>query len=220
MWRFLALLPSLASALTCTPTDGTCYSDQAGPRALNLSIYTRSSLSATECTNSCASQGLEYAGLTGHPDPGATYYCYCGASITPGAVTAPAAQCSLPCPANASESCGGNYRLEVYRAACDGPIPKPLAPGPACSQPEVQGLPFCDTALPLTERVADLVARIALEEIGPQLTARYSPAIPRLGINAFYWGGESGRGVASPDLPAACPERSPLTLSHYASPHP
>ena len=185
----LALLPALACALTCTPTGGACYTDQGSVRALNLSLYSKASLSATQCATACAVQGLQYAGLTGHLVPDPAYFCYCGAYISPGAALAPAAQCDLPCPANASENCGGSYRLEVYKVACDGPIPKPLAPGPACSQPEVRGLPFCDTQLPFSARAADLVARITLEEIGPQLTARFSPAIPRLGLNAFYWGG-------------------------------
>lgn len=184
------LLPALArAAFSCTPTDGVCYTDQTGPRALNLSLFSSASMSATQCATSCATQGYVYAGLTGHVTPAPpTYMCYCGAYVTPGAVPAPA-QCTLPCPGNATENCGANYRLQVYTVACNGPIPKPLAPGPACSQPEVSGLPFCNTALPLAARVSDLVSRIALKEIGPQLTARFSPAIPRLGINAFYWGG-------------------------------
>lgn len=69
------------------------------------------------------------------------------------------------------------------------------APGPACSQPEVRGLPFCDVTLSVEARAADLVGRLALEEIGPQLTARSSPAIPRLGIPAFYWGTNTVHGI-------------------------
>ena len=134
------------------------------------------------------------------PPPPPLFWCYCGAAIAPRAVPAPAGDCSIPCPTNASQTCGGNYRLSVYGVACDGPLPPPptpLAPGPACSQPETRGLPFCNTALPLTARVADLVGRIELQEIGPQLTARNSPAIPRLGINAFYWGVNNVHGITN-----------------------
>lgn len=183
----LAVAP-VAHAFACTPTSTTCYSDAAGPRALNISLYSRASTSASSCATACGASGYSLAGVTGHATPAPFFYCYCGSGIVPGAATAPEGQCSVPCPLNASQSCGADYRLAVYRFACDGPIPKPLAPGPACSQPETRGLPFCNTALPLPTRVSDLVGRLALEEIGPQLTARNAPAIPRLGINAFYWG--------------------------------
>ncbi len=71
------------------------------------------------------------------------------------------------------------------------------APGPACSQPEVQGLPFCDLQLSFAERAADLTSRLTLAEIGPQLTARFSPAIARLGIPAFYWGTNAVHGITN-----------------------
>lgn len=193
----LLVLPTVYS-LQCIPTAGQCYTDQSGPRALNVSIGTSSSYSATECATSCGRQGFPFAGLTGHSTPPpAMFYCYCGASIVPGAVTAPSTQCDIPCPTNSSQACGGNYRLSVYKVACDGPLPQPLAPGPTCTQPEVASLPFCDTSLPLVARVSDLVGRIFLEEIGPQLTARFSPAIPRLGVNAFYWGVNNVHGITN-----------------------
>jgi len=195
--HMLLLIP-LTSSLTCTPTNGTCYNDQAGPRALNFSLFQSSSISATSCAIACAESGYSFGGLTGHSSPTPPlYFCYCGFSVVPGAVSAPLSQCDLPCPANSSETCGGNYRLSVYEIACDGPIPKPLAPGPACSQVETRNLPFCDISLPLTDRVSDLVSRLALNEIGPQLTARFSPAIPRLGVNAFYWGVNNVHGITN-----------------------
>jgi hypothetical protein len=73
----------------------------------------------------------------------------------------------------------------VYNVTCDGPLPPPPGPpltGIACSQPESVGWAFCDKTQPLEARVADLVSRITLWELGPQLTARQAPAIPRLGI--------------------------------------
>ena len=54
---------------------------------------------------------------------------------------------------------------------------------------------FCDTSVPLDERVSDLVKRISLQEAGSLLTARESAAIPRLGIPAFYWGTNAIHGV-------------------------
>jgi len=74
----------------------------------------------------------------------------------------------------------------------------PLANGTACSQPEVRGLPFCDTTLSFGARATDLVGRIALAEMGPQLTARQAPAIPRLGLPSFYWGTNAIHGITNP----------------------
>lgn len=197
----VASLAQGAAALTCTATmPGQCYSDEAGPRALNVSLFSADSTSADICAQQCAQGGYPLAGVTGHTTPTPQYLCYCGLAIVPKAAPAPASDCSLPCPANASQPCGGMYRLSVYRAHCDGPLPPPptpLAPGPACSQPETRGLPFCNAALPFAARAADLVARITLAEIGPQLTARNSPAIPRLGIPPFYWGVNNVHGITN-----------------------
>ena len=193
-----ALFPTPTTALQCYPTSsGLCYSDESGPRALN-STSPISTTSASDCATTCGSQGYSYAGLTGHTTPSPpAFFCYCGTAIVPGASPAPFNQCNLPCPGNTSQVCGANYRLIVYGVVCDGPIPKPLAPGPSCTQPEVASLPFCDTSLPLVARVSDLVGRITLQEIGPQLTARFSPAIPRLGVNAFYWGVNNVHGITN-----------------------
>lgn len=197
------LLTPFAASCSPTPLTPSCYDDQAGPRALNVSSSTSSSMSATSCAQLCGLSGYAYGGVTGHLTPSPPQlYCYCGLALVPGAVPAKnQGDCNIPCPANASETCGGNYRLSVFSIACDPPIPPPgppLAPGPACSQPETKGLPFCDTALPLTARVSDLVGRLTLAEIGPQLTARNSPAIPRLGIPAFYWGVNNVHGITNP----------------------
>jgi beta-D-xylosidase 4 len=81
------------------------------------------------------------------------------------------------------------------------PLSSPaLANGSACSQPEVQSLPFCNTSLSFAERVADVVARLTLDEAGGQLTARQAPSIPRLGIPSFYWGTNAVHGITNAPL--------------------
>ena len=56
-------------------------------------------------------------------------------------------------------------------------------------------LAFRDASRPLDVRVADLVARLTLEEkVGQMMNA--APAIPRLGIPAYDWWNESLHGVA------------------------
>lgn len=76
----------------------------------------------------------------------------------------------------------------------------------ACQPPHDQ-YPFCNTSLPLGERVADLITRIAENpnDIPPQLTARHggggnpAPAsnISRIGLPEWDWGLNCLHGVQS-----------------------
>ncbi|KZV30032.1 putative beta-D-xylosidase 7 [Dorcoceras hygrometricum] len=54
---------------------------------------------------------------------------------------------------------------------------------------------FCDTSLPIGERVRDLVSRLTLEEKISQLVNK-AAAIPRLGIPYYQWWSEALHGVA------------------------
>ncbi|MCE5167227.1 putative beta-D-xylosidase 7, partial [Datura stramonium] len=55
--------------------------------------------------------------------------------------------------------------------------------------------PFCNAALPITQRVNDLVPRLTLEEKILQLV-NAAPEIPRLGISAYEWWSEGLHGVS------------------------
>jgi len=182
-----------------------CFNDQSGPHAVTNLVLddTDNSLSVDYCTKVCTYLGFDLVGMTGHGAPQAEYYCYCGSSITSGAVPAPSGDCNLPCP-QGSGSCGGDYRMVIYNVSCDGPLPPPPTPpgpplnGSACSQPESVNWPFCNKTLSYDERVKDLVSRISLFEIGPQLTARQAPSIPSLGVNAYYYGLNTIHGITNP----------------------
>ncbi|MFI0718393.1 glycoside hydrolase family 3 C-terminal domain-containing protein [Streptomyces sp. NPDC021224] len=61
--------------------------------------------------------------------------------------------------------------------------------------PAVRQLPFRDPALPLTDRVEDLLGRLtAAERIA--MLHQYAPGVPRLGVGAFRTGTEALHGVA------------------------
>ena len=86
----------------------------------------------------------------------------------------------------------------------------------ACTQENTTALPFCNTNLPMADRINDLITRFTPDEIGPLLTARQSIAIPRLGIPAYYWGTNAIHGVQNTECvgnlcPTAFP--SPVSLS-------
>ncbi|MGC3970518.1 MAG: glycoside hydrolase family 3 C-terminal domain-containing protein [Pirellulales bacterium] len=64
--------------------------------------------------------------------------------------------------------------------------------------------PFRDPALPLEERITDLIARLTLpEKAGLMVNA--NPGIPRLGIPAYNWWNEGGHGVAGTGLATVFP---------------
>ncbi|KAG9451585.1 hypothetical protein H6P81_011550 [Aristolochia fimbriata] len=63
------------------------------------------------------------------------------------------------------------------------------------SVPSSRSYGFCDTSLPISERVKDLLSRLTVDEKISQLVAK-SAAIPRLGIPAYNWWSESLHGVA------------------------
>ncbi|KDP20226.1 hypothetical protein JCGZ_09858 [Jatropha curcas] len=63
------------------------------------------------------------------------------------------------------------------------------------SNPSAKLYPFCQTSLPISKRVEDLVSRLTLDEKISQLVDT-APAIPRLGIPAYEWWSEALHGVA------------------------
>jgi beta-glucosidase len=66
-------------------------------------------------------------------------------------------------------------------------------------------LPFMDAALPLDERVADLVSRLTLAEKAGQML-HDAPAVPRLGIPAYNWWNEGLHGVARAGIATVFPQ--------------
>ncbi|XP_062098606.1 probable beta-D-xylosidase 7 [Humulus lupulus] len=64
------------------------------------------------------------------------------------------------------------------------------------ANPSTKSLPFCQTDLPISRRVQDLVSRLTLDEKISQLV-NSAPSIPRLGIPAYEWWSEALHGVAN-----------------------
>ena len=72
------------------------------------------------------------------------------------------------------------------------------ATGPASSQsaaPDLSKAPFRNPALPIEQRVNDLVSRMTLEEKVSQMV-HTAAAIPRLGIPEYNWWSEGLHGAA------------------------
>lgn len=229
MRRAAAALVALAGAVVgqelphCTyaPT-AMCFADLPVRPVSYLADAADASMTLESCAQLCAASGFPIMAATANSQ---NAFCYCGLSINPNAKAAPVANCSLPCPGNPAEPCGGDGFSAVRQLTCDGPLPPapvgpPLAPGRACSQPESATWPFCNVSLPLESRVADLVSRVSLAEMGAQLTSRESPAIPRLGIPAFYWGTNAIHGITGSNClqdAGVCPTSWPNGVAMAAS---
>lgn len=63
------------------------------------------------------------------------------------------------------------------------------------SDPLTKSYPFCDTKLPINQRVQDIIPRLSLDEKISQLV-NTAPSIPRLGIPAYQWWSEGLHGIA------------------------
>ncbi|KAJ8771606.1 hypothetical protein K2173_026783 [Erythroxylum novogranatense] len=63
------------------------------------------------------------------------------------------------------------------------------------SNPSTSSYPFCQTSLPISQRVQDLVSRLTLDEKVSQLV-NSATAIPRLDIPGYQWWSEALHGIA------------------------
>lgn len=63
------------------------------------------------------------------------------------------------------------------------------------SNPSSKLYPFCNTTLPISQRVEDIISRLTLDEKISQLV-NTAPPIPRLGIPAYQWWSEALHGIA------------------------
>jgi beta-D-xylosidase 4 len=143
------------------------------------------------CGVRCANAGFPSYGVD-RSDDGRRLSCYCGCALNKAAPAVPDAT-NTSC--TASSGTMSAFRMPCANATTCGGGPGRLPAGSACSQASAQRWAFCNRSKPLEERVDDLVARISVAEAGALLTARESPAIPRLGIPAFYWGTNAIHGV-------------------------
>lgn len=97
----------------------------------------------------------------------------------------------------------------VVAASVDAEIPR------ACVG-EHQKLQFCNTSLPVSARVEDLLARLPLDEKAILLTARASPRgnMSSIGLPEYNWGANCVHGVRSTcgtNCPTSFP--NPVNLS-------
>jgi len=87
------------------------------------------------------------------------------------------------------------FSLCQISAMAQSPVPAPLPPPTEEQVKAAAAMSFRNAALPIEQRVDDLVSRMTLEEKVSQLIDR-AVAIPRLDVPAYNWWNEGLHGVA------------------------
>jgi hypothetical protein len=108
-----------------------CYKDQ-DPRSLEVAMGSSDSQTISGCVGSCAKAGYAYAGIESGKE------CWC--SNEPTLVSAPDSDCKSPCSGDGWSTCGGDWRLSVYKAAG--------APSPTASAATVKPTTLASTSIP------------------------------------------------------------------------
>ena len=87
------------------------------------------------------------------------------------------------------------FLLTLLRGAAQAPVQNAPPPPTEEQIKAAAAMPFRNTALPIEQRVDDLVSRMTLEEKVSQLIDRAAP-IPRLDVPAYNWWNEGLHGIA------------------------
>lgn len=84
-----------------------CWSDQT-PRSLTNLSYTSNTNTIELCTSTCAQGNNSIAGLEFGSQ------CFCGSALGYQATQVVSSSCSMDCPGNSSQTCGGPNRLSLF----------------------------------------------------------------------------------------------------------
>ncbi|CAM9113470.1 unnamed protein product [Phaeothamnion confervicola] len=112
-----------------------CYQDDVFDRALvGYCDYYRNQNSPRDCAGLCFEHGYEIAGLENGRE------CLCGQSDQYEKY-GEADNCNMPCTGDATEVCGGDSALSIWRLTSGSPTPS-ASPSPATSHPTYASVPI------------------------------------------------------------------------------
>ncbi|KAI0093065.1 hypothetical protein BDY19DRAFT_989743 [Irpex rosettiformis] len=89
-----------------------CAIDNPGRVLANTVVTYEQSTTPNSCIESCIAQGYQYAGVEYGDE------CYCGTGYAGGVVpqAANVSDCSMPCAGSYYNSCGGSWRMQIFKA--------------------------------------------------------------------------------------------------------
>ncbi|KFY89652.1 hypothetical protein V500_05562 [Pseudogymnoascus sp. VKM F-4518 (FW-2643)] len=113
-----AVTPSLAASVNTASLPANwsykgCYVDSVAARVLSGSAYNSDTQTEAACASYCGTKGFKYAGVEYGVE------CYCGNTLT--STVADETTCSMTCPGNVNELCGGPNRLNVFESTATSP---------------------------------------------------------------------------------------------------
>ncbi|KAJ3541508.1 hypothetical protein NMY22_g3862 [Coprinellus aureogranulatus] len=113
----LAALPvSFAQELPEGWTALGCYSDTAAPRTLGAQVTVNAAMTIERCIATCDEADYKYAGLEFGSE------CYCDSVIQLPGEQVDDADCAMTCSGDATQTCGGPSRLNIYDSGRPDPI--------------------------------------------------------------------------------------------------
>jgi len=80
----------------------------------NTTGYSDAAMTRSSCQQSCSKAGLQYSAIG--QVAGSSFQCVCASSLDLSRAAIAPGMCSLGCPGNKTESCGGPARLDVFYA--------------------------------------------------------------------------------------------------------
>jgi len=191
----LLLLPHAAYA-GCKVDKVNCYVDDSARILEPTEKAGGSPLNLEYCAQLCANENKSLAGVENGGQ------CFCGNSIRSGAKTAPDSDCNMDCKADgATEKCGGSYRIGVFDVSCSGdPEPEPKSVSKLhnpCLDPAegFASMPWCNSALPIDQRVDDMISRMTTAEKICSLDSG-ACAVESLGLREYNWWSEATHGIS------------------------
>jgi hypothetical protein len=180
-----------------------CVVDTAQHRVLNVTAAfgTQTSdfptMDRETCAQACCALG--YVGTDVLVGVEYGVQCFCGRGFAgPQPPNATAGACSMACPGNPGESCGGSDALDVFQATCADASPSKPCAWPFVPTPAFHGClttngsapwPYCDVTMSDEERVDVLLALLDLDDLitllsptTPPYCVVHSAPLPAFGL--------------------------------------
>ena len=96
-------------ALHCVAEHSACYEDSVRSRILGDVVMASAAMTHELCMEACFSRQRRLAGVENGKQ------CMCGDSLSE---AVPSTNCTMPCPANDSQRCGGWMAIDVMNVTC------------------------------------------------------------------------------------------------------
>jgi len=194
--RALAYDCQVTQRVGCFLDGGDSPTSTSGPAILAFEAASADGQMTKErCASLCRDHGFGDDALAG-----VEYgkQCFCGNGYTVmSPTTKDDSECNRPCSGDASQTSGGTYAIEVFKASCSGnPGPSPYCHG---------DFAWCDHTMSLDDRVDAIVANLTAEEKSA-LFRNQVGSIDRIGWPRYNWWSEALHGVARDGLGTSFPQ--------------